>query len=196
VVVEDDVAIFLMCLRFITSEMNADGTLPTRRFQALWTSLHECNDVSRAWNCHRFKAIRDHLSNLGLLEWADNTYTKSGNGTGRACKWKASNELLALLIPKTQEGEKERTSFVATSAASDLGEPVSDPNTEGEGRGRTSFVATSAATGSRSGWEMVIPQLVMANGPVPEWVGYSIETFRDLTDEENEQLATAWVVVA
>ena len=103
VVTAEDVTIFLACLKFFTGRMNADGTLPVRRFEGLWSALHEAGDVGRAFDCHRFKAIRDYLSDLGLLYWEDRTFvapTKDHHGnksSGRACKWKANETLVAML---------------------------------------------------------------------------------------------------
>ena len=48
--------------------------LPVRRFEGLWTGLYEAGDVGRAFDCHRFKAIRDYLSDLGLIDWEDHTF--------------------------------------------------------------------------------------------------------------------------
>ena len=79
VITEEDVAIFLLLLRFFTNQMNYDGTLPTARFEALWTALYDCGDVMRAFNAKRYAAIRNHLSALtvdgaALLTWEDESY--------------------------------------------------------------------------------------------------------------------------
>jgi hypothetical protein len=89
--------------------------------------------VSRSFDCHRYKAIRDYLSDLGLLEWADHGYVAPSvqNGQwrkGRACKWRAGEKLMGLLNWETdeekqvdragradEEGE-ERAPFVGTGA--------------------------------------------------------------------------------
>jgi hypothetical protein len=103
VVTAEDVAVFLMCLKFFTGRMNVDGTLPVKRFEGLWSALYEERDVGRAFDCHRFKAIRDYLSDLGLLDWEDRTFVAPRNdrdGTkrnGRACKWKAGEVLMGML---------------------------------------------------------------------------------------------------
>jgi hypothetical protein len=103
VVITEDVAIFMLCLIFFTSWMNADGTLPVRRFEGLWSGLYEAGDVGRSFDCHRFKSIRDYLSDLGLIDWADKTYVvpkfdESGTRrVGRACKWKAGRQLMEML---------------------------------------------------------------------------------------------------
>jgi hypothetical protein len=59
----EDMAVFLMLLKFFSSHMNKDGTLPTARYQEMWNSLYGAGDISRAWNCNRFKVMRD-------LDWS------------------------------------------------------------------------------------------------------------------------------
>ena len=72
-------------------------------FKGLWSALYEAGDVGRAFDCYRFKAIRDYLSDLGLLYWEDRTFvapTKDQHGnkfSGRACKWKANQTFMAML---------------------------------------------------------------------------------------------------
>jgi hypothetical protein len=105
----EDMAIFLLCLRFFTKNMNDNGTLPWGRFKGLWTALYQAGDVERAFNPKRFKAMRDHLSSLVvdgevLLEWEDETYS-----AGRACKWRASEKLMEMI-----EEEREGTSSAET----------------------------------------------------------------------------------
>ena len=39
VVTEEDLAIFLMLLRFFTNNMNADGSLPVARWREMWKAL-------------------------------------------------------------------------------------------------------------------------------------------------------------
>lgn len=103
VVTAEDVAAFFLLLKFFTNRMNADGTLPVKRFKGLWTGLYEAGDLARAFDCHRFKAIRDYLSDLGLIDWEDETYVvpridESGRKRkGRACKWKAGRLLMEML---------------------------------------------------------------------------------------------------
>jgi hypothetical protein len=101
-VAAEDVAIFLLCLRFLTGRMNEDGTMPTRRFEGLWSALYRAGDVGRSFDCHRYKAIRDYLSDLGLLNWEDCSYVaprvEAGQRRkGRACKWRASDQLMEML---------------------------------------------------------------------------------------------------
>jgi hypothetical protein len=89
VIVAEDVQVMLAVLRTCTLHRNADGTLPTKRIRALWDAAYAAGDTTRAFCWHRYKAIRDMLADLGLLEWEDNTYQ-----FGRACKWSASEVLM------------------------------------------------------------------------------------------------------
>ena len=41
------------------------------RVKALWDAAYEAGDTSRAFSFHRFQAIRNMLSDMGLLEWED-----------------------------------------------------------------------------------------------------------------------------
>lgn len=165
VVIPEDVAVFLMCLKFFSNRMNADGTLPVKRFEGLWTGLYEAGDVGRSFDCHRFKAIRDYLSDLSLIDWEDNSYVVSridGTGKrqkGRACKWKAGRKLMEMLNWEQGEegfdgfeveehdakvvdelvegGEEGRAPFVGSGH-----KVTSSENHEERGRGEASFVGT------------------------------------------------------
>ena len=149
VVTPEDVAAFLLLLKFFTNRMNADGTLPVRRFEGLWTGLYEAGDVGRSFDCHRFKAIRDYLSDLGLIAWEDETYVvpridESGKRRkGRACKWKAGRALMDMLDwqqgdddAEVDEGGRGEASFVGTDP-----EGPSPGGREGR-RGEAPFVGT------------------------------------------------------
>jgi len=103
VVTEEDLAIFLMILRFFSSNMNADGSLPVARWKEMWAALHGTGDIRRAWCHHRFASIRNFLSGEGWLSWADEefvvgVYAHDGRYVpGRAAKWKAGEELMEML---------------------------------------------------------------------------------------------------
>jgi hypothetical protein len=114
-VAEDrDVAIFLMLFNKFSLNPYPNGAMPTQRFIGYWTDLHEQGDVDRPFNEKRFKAIRDYLSSLGLIDWEDPNYEKGwydhdGNyHKGKAAKWHASDKLLETLeIPEEQDAEGE-----------------------------------------------------------------------------------------
>ena len=118
----EDVAIWLMLIKFFTQNMNRDGSLPVERWREMWRALFQAGDINRSFCCQRFGIIRDYLSSLGLIAWEDGSYRLGyidENGEyrkGKACKWKASDELMAMLelpeVCEAEEGEKERTSFI------------------------------------------------------------------------------------
>ena len=103
VVTEQDLAIFLMLVRFFTYNMNADGSLPVARWREMWTALHGAGDVGRAWCHHRFARMRNYLSDKSLIAWQDESFVvgvfaEDGRFVpGRASKWKAGEELMARL---------------------------------------------------------------------------------------------------
>ncbi|WP_156513020.1 hypothetical protein [Planctomyces sp. SH-PL62] len=129
VVTAEDVAAFLLLLKFFTDRMNADGTLPVKRFKVLWTGLYQASDLQRAFDCHRFKKTRDYLSDLGLIDWQDSTFVvprfdEAGKKRkGRACKWKAGPVLLEMLDRSRWEGcrKAERQEAKGGTGAIDVG---------------------------------------------------------------------------
>jgi hypothetical protein len=92
VVVAEDVQMTLAILRACTLHMNVDGSMPLMRIKSLWDKMFEAEDTTRAFNFHRFAAIRNMLTDLGLLEWEDGTYQ-----FGKACKWRAGEELMGMI---------------------------------------------------------------------------------------------------
>lgn len=182
VVTAEDVAIFLICLRFFTGRMNADGSLPVRRFEGLWTGLYEAGDVGRAFDCHRFKRIRDYLSDLGLIDWQDHTYVvprfdESGMlKKGRACKWKAGEQLMEMLDWEKRE-EAARDADVGV-------EPV-----DGEGAERAPFVGTDyevASTGNyegRRGGAPFVGTDESSHRSAPDPIEQMIQSLRFVPDE-------------
>jgi hypothetical protein len=89
-VTDTDFAQAIVLLRFFTEaeNRNPDGSLPQCRAQELRTALYDAGDFERPWNHHRWKAIRDWMSQRGWLDWQDNRYQiGTGRGDGVACKW-------------------------------------------------------------------------------------------------------------
>jgi hypothetical protein len=114
-VTETDFAQALVLLRFFTANPNPDGSLPQRRVQELWTALYEAGDFSRPWNHHRWKAIRDWMSEMGWLDWLDHRYQiGTGRGDGRACKWRLHDDFMLQLDWLALHQEEGRASFVDT----------------------------------------------------------------------------------
>jgi hypothetical protein len=114
-VTETDFAQAVVLLRFFTENRNPDGSLPQRRVQELWTALYDAGDFSRPWNHHRWKAIRDWMSEMGWIEWQDHRYQiGTGRGDGRACKWRLHEEFVQQLDWLALHQEEGAASFVDT----------------------------------------------------------------------------------
>lgn len=115
VVKEEDLAVFLMLLRFFTVSMNGDGTLPTARWREMWTALYKAGDVERAWCHHRFAELRNFFSGKDLLSWEDEDYVIGSEHRGRyvpgrAAKWHASVVLMTMIDGSAIEvGEEEKS---------------------------------------------------------------------------------------
>jgi len=108
VVRAEDLAVFLMLLKFFSGNMNADGSLPMARFRSMWNALFESRDVSRSFDPKRFAAMRNLVSDLGLLEWEDQRYTPGALGSkGQSCCWHASDALMALLEENAKKPMKK-----------------------------------------------------------------------------------------
>ena len=103
-VVAEDVQMTLAIVRSCTLHRNPDGSMPLKRIWAIWDAAYAAGDTSRAFCYHRFKAVRDMLSGMGLLEWEDSTYR-----FGRACRWKASEELMRLMEEELASGSTATT---------------------------------------------------------------------------------------
>ena len=96
----EDMAVLLIILEACTGDMNADGSMPTARIRENWEILHANGDVDRPWCPRRYTALRNHLSNLGYIDWEDRRYvpsTLSPTGTGQAAKWRMSEALMEKL---------------------------------------------------------------------------------------------------
>ena len=130
VVTVEDIAIFLLLLRFFNTNMNQDGSMPVKRWKKMWQALFEAGDINRAFCPQRFKAIRDFLSSLQLLDWKDETYRigwydEDGKyHKGKACKWQASDKLLKMLQEPAEQAHYEKgegeASFIRTALLLEL----------------------------------------------------------------------------
>jgi len=139
VVTAEDVALFVMFLRFFSENMNPDGSLPFARFEKFWNAVFESGDIDRGFQTNRFCVIRNYLSSLGLIEWEDASY-KIGHVCadgkrrgGKAAKWKASQKLLDL-IGMVEMAEKEGNIPEVSAEAAGANR---------EGGERTSFAITN-----------------------------------------------------
>jgi hypothetical protein len=95
-----DLAVMLMLCEFCTNDLHENGGLPTKRIVRLWDSLFEAGDVVRPFNARRYSAMRNFLSDLGLIQWEDQTYTvgwRTGKDRGVCMKWRLSREIMAQL---------------------------------------------------------------------------------------------------
>ena len=92
IVLEEDVAIFLMLGSWLSRHMDADGSMPWARFKALWDSVYAAGDIERAFEAKRFAAIRNQFEAWGLLNW-ENVYYRQG----AAAKWRFADYLLGVI---------------------------------------------------------------------------------------------------
>jgi hypothetical protein len=120
-----DFAIALVLLRYFKDNGNPDDSLPTRRVGKLWTALYRAEDaVVRPWNHHRWKAIRDFLSEQGHIDWTDNRYSygeivKGEYVRGIACKFTITDDFADTLdlVAAATTSSTGGASFVDTSVA-------------------------------------------------------------------------------
>jgi len=103
------------------ADPNPDGAMPTRRLQALWDSLYAAGDFKRGWSCNRHKAIRDMLSEAGLIDWQDETYFHVDGG-GRACRWRLTAEMAAAIEARLDGGAEGEAPSVNSSLAESVQE--------------------------------------------------------------------------
>jgi hypothetical protein len=98
----EDVAIYLAITSYITLYQGDDKAMPSRRIGAIWTAMYRSREVSRPHCVKRVAAIRNHLSDLGLIAWQDDRYwspDKAGKlgcetRKGVCCKYSLSTELM------------------------------------------------------------------------------------------------------
>ena len=117
----EDVAIYLAITAYITLHQGEDKAMPSRRIGAIWTAMYKSREVGRPHCVKRVAAIRNHLSDLGLIDWQDERYwspDKAGKlgcetRKGVCCKYSLSTELMAELGFMGQEegvpGSREST---------------------------------------------------------------------------------------
>jgi hypothetical protein len=126
----EDLAVFLMLLKYFTGNMNQDGSLPWARFKGLWDALFNVGDITRAFDAKRFAALRNYLSSLGLLDWSDETYHPefchhTGTAPGKACKWKAGLLLMNMLDEEHVSNQREQeTSLTGAPSSTSLQQTV------------------------------------------------------------------------
>jgi hypothetical protein len=132
----EDVAVALLLGEWFTKNMLPNGALPHARWKGLWSSLYKRGEVKRAW-CHkRFKAIRDLLSSLGLIDWEDERYAIGWHDEigdyhkGDAAKWRLSEELMQVLAEaRNMDGQ---ANFDSANCGQVQDRSVPDNKEEGE----------------------------------------------------------------
>jgi hypothetical protein len=98
----EDVAIYLAIAGYITGRQGEDRVMPSRRIEAIWKAMYKAKDVRRPHCVKRVAAIRNHLSDLGLIAWQDERFwspDKCDRFGGKAqkgvcCKYSLSSELM------------------------------------------------------------------------------------------------------
>jgi hypothetical protein len=96
-------AIALAIVKACSMKPNSDGSMPTARIKAIWDSLYETGEVERAFDYHRWKAIRDTMEIQGGLEMVDRRFYTGFVGMdgreikGRAAKWHMAEWLVEKL---------------------------------------------------------------------------------------------------
>jgi hypothetical protein len=86
-----DLAIALAVIKSCSTRMNADGSMPTARIKAIWDRMYCNGEVDRAFDYHRWKAVRDLIEVKGGLVMVDRRYyTRFTNANGQEIKGKAA----------------------------------------------------------------------------------------------------------
>jgi hypothetical protein len=109
----EDVAIYLAITAHITLFQGEDKAMPSRRIGAIWAAMFKGKEVNRPHCVKRVAAIRNHLSDLGLIAWQDERYWspdkagKPGCETrkGVCCKYSLSKQIMEELgLASREEG--------------------------------------------------------------------------------------------
>lgn len=82
----EDKAVALLILRNNFEEPATNFSFSQNYASAIWRSLYTSGVTNRAWNHHRWRAIRNYLADHGWLDCKNETYTY-GQGQGRSCRF-------------------------------------------------------------------------------------------------------------
>ena len=118
-IIEEDIAILIMILKYFKLDAKEDGAMPVLRIYNFWRSLYLAGHIDRSAAYRRITAIRNWLSGLGLIDWQDHTYEPpkfhekkairtemegiAGVGfeivkeKGRCCRWSLSQHFVGWL---------------------------------------------------------------------------------------------------
>jgi hypothetical protein len=110
VVEASDVAIAIAIVKSCTREMNADGSMPTKRIKALWDVLYGLGAITRAFSKNRWCAIRNLMEQQGVIQMQDRVYHPSAarDKKGEAARWCFTEEFLGRLDGVDAGGNKDR----------------------------------------------------------------------------------------
>ena len=101
---------FLCLTKFLTENPFKDNRLSVRTLLAFWQQLHDDGHTDRSPNHHIIKAIRDHLSSRGLIDWKDNQYqppSKDDAKDGVCCRWCLTGDFIDVVDAYLLSGERE-----------------------------------------------------------------------------------------
>jgi hypothetical protein len=116
-----DLAIFLMIGRRLTTDIAPNGGNPWKTWAKVWEALKEDEKIGRAFCPKRFAVLRNYLSSLELLDWKNKVF-KIGHfddegqyHKGFCAKWKFSAPLMEALDWQSAEKEHERRRKLLTA---------------------------------------------------------------------------------
>lgn len=117
----DATAIALSILSFckVNKSTRNDGSLPTSRIMALWAKLVEQGVTTRKFDGQMFAAIRNKLSELGLIDWKDNRYWwDADKAKGQAMKWAITDRFHELILSWMNKDSKDESTCKTREKAS------------------------------------------------------------------------------
>jgi hypothetical protein len=91
----------LAIVGYITTHQDQDKPMPSHRIAAIWDALYEEGSIERPHCFKRAAAIRNHFSDLGLIDWQDERYwvgDKANDFGGKIKKGKCFKYSLGLKI--------------------------------------------------------------------------------------------------
>lgn len=94
--------------------------MPTRRWECLWTGLHKDGVLDRGFDCHRFKIMRDTMSERGLIQWFDEHYRPPVGQKGQCCRWRFSDDFLDALDAAVQAQGEHTHNIVGTDPYAEI----------------------------------------------------------------------------
>jgi hypothetical protein len=102
VATREDQAIYLCILAFCTDSQSDDKAMPSRRIYSIWKAMFDAKEVYRAPDHGRIAAMRNHLSDQGLIEWTEycfwtpdkEDFRPDETIKGICCKYSLSRKLM------------------------------------------------------------------------------------------------------